>query len=192
MKISVGGALIAAGFVALAAMPATATEIHCAGNEAMLARYLEMFDKVFNGRDLSVVENYVSPEFHNRYAPPGAPTGPALIKGFVAGTAKTFPKRKLTNDLIVCKDDMLIASQTIEATWDGPFMGVPANGKTYTITGIDIYRYKDGMMVEQWGAYDVLGMMKQMGFTVAAPSGAAVAPSDDPAAKAANRGAVGK
>jgi predicted ester cyclase len=192
MKISVEGRLAAAGLALVLAMPAAATEIHCAGNEAMLTRYLEMFDKVFNGRDLSVVEAYVSPEFRNRYAPPGAPTGPALIKSFVAGTAKIFPKRKLTNDLIVCKDDMLIASQTIEATWEGPFMGVPANGKSYKITGIDIYRYKDGMMVEQWGDYDVLGMMKQMGFAVTAPSGAAIGPSDDPAAKAANRAPVGK
>lgn len=179
---------IIAAFVAAAfALPAAATEIHCEGNEANLKVYLEMFDKVFNGRDLSLVEKYVAPEFRSRYAPPGAPTGPGLTKGFVAATAKAFPKRKLTNDLIVCKDDMLIASQTIEATNDGAYMGQPPTGKATKITGIDIYRYKNGMMVEQWGDYDVLGMMKQLGYTLTAPGGAAVGASNDAAARAANR-----
>ena len=171
----------------LFAAPAAATEIHCDGNEAMLKNYLEMFDKVFNGRDLSLVDKYVSPDFKSRYAPPTAPKGPELTKTFVAATAKAFPKRKLTNDLIVCKDDMLIASQTIEATNDGPYMGQPATGKSMKFTGIDIYRYKDGLMVEQWGDYDVLGMMRQMGYTLTAPDGQGVGASNDAAARAANR-----
>jgi predicted SnoaL-like aldol condensation-catalyzing enzyme len=173
--------------LALLSTRAAATEIHCDGQEANLKAYLEMFDKVFNGRDLSLVEKYVSPAFKSRYAPPSAPTGPELTKGFVAATAKAFPKRKLTNDVIVCKDDLLIASQTIEAVNDGPYMGQPPTGKAMKFTGIDIYRYKDGMMVEQWGDYDVLGMMKQMGYTLTAPGGQAVGPSSDAAARAANR-----
>jgi predicted ester cyclase len=173
-----------------AAPVAAATEIHCEGNEANLKAYLEMFDKVFNGRDLTLVEKYVAPEFKSRYAPPTAPHGPEATKSFVAATAKAFPKRKLTNDLIVCKDDMLIASQTIEATNDGAYMGQPPTGKSMKFTGIDIYRYKDGMMVEQWGDYDVLGMMRQMGYTLTAPTGTAVGASNDAAARAANRAPV--
>ena len=186
---SIKTAIFAVGLALGCAVPAAATEIYCTGNEANLKVYLEMFDKVFNGRDVSLIPKYVSPDFKSRYAPPTAPHGPALTKTFVEATAKAFPKRKLTNDVIICKDDMLIASQTIEAINDGPYMGQPPTGKAMKFTGIDIYRYKDGMMVEQWGDYDVLGMMKQMGYTLTAPAGAAVGTSNDAAARAANRDA---
>jgi predicted ester cyclase len=181
-------AMAAAAVIVGLGAPAGATEIHCDGNEANLKVYLEMFEKVFNGRDLSLVEKYVSKDFKRRNSPPGAPTGPELTKTFVAATARAFPTRKLTNDVIICRGDFVIATQTIEGINDGPYMGMPPTGKSFKFTGIDIYRYKDGMMVEAWGDYDVLGMMRQMGYTLTTPDGKPVGPSGDPAARAANRG----
>ena len=73
----------------------------------------------------------------------------------VTNMAKSFPKRKLTNDLIICGGDMVVAYQTVEGINDGPlFGGIPATGKSFNFNWIDIYRFKYGKVVERWGAGD--------------------------------------
>ena len=42
-------------------------------------------------------------------------------------------------------------------------MGIPASGKTSTVTGIGIDRFEDGKIVEVWGNWDTLGMLQQIG-----------------------------
>ncbi len=42
-------------------------------------------------------------------------------------------------------------------------MGIPATGKSFTTTAIDIPRFKDGKIVEHWLESDQLGMLQQPG-----------------------------
>jgi predicted ester cyclase len=153
----------------LAATAARAGEIQCQGNEAMLARYIGLFDEVFNGRKLDRIEEYIAADFLPHDGAPGA-RGPEAIRSFVTNMAKSFPQRKLTNDLIICGGDMVVAYQTVEGVNDGPlFGGLPPTGKSFNFKWIDIYRFKDGKVVERWGAGDSLGMMQQMGFKLTPP-----------------------
>ncbi|MSQ87241.1 MAG: hypothetical protein EXR10_10475 [Alphaproteobacteria bacterium] len=155
----------------LAASGAHATEVKCKGNEAMLTRYLGMFDEVFNGRKLDRIAEYTSEDFQPHDSAPGTPKGHEAIRLLVTNMAKSFPKRKLTNDLIICGGDMVVAYQTVEGINDGPlFGGIPATGKSFNFNWIDICRFKYGKVVERWGAGDALGMMTQMGFKLTPPS----------------------
>lgn len=45
----------------------------------------------------------------------------------------------------------------------GNLLGVPATGRRVDITGIDIFRVKDGKLAEMWQNWDQLGMMQQIG-----------------------------
>jgi predicted ester cyclase len=154
----------------LVAPAAHAGEVQCKGNEAMLARYLGLFDDVFNGRKVEMIPEYIAPDFLPHDSAPNTPRGPEAIRLLVVNMAKSFPKRKLTNDLIVCGGDMVVAYQTVEGTNDGPlFGGLPPTGKSFNFKWVDIYRFKDGKVVERWGAGDSLGMMQQMGFTLSPP-----------------------
>ncbi len=158
---------------ALAAGAATAMagEVQCKGNEAMLARYLGMFDEVFNGRKLDRIAEYTSEDFQPHDSAPGTPRGHEAIRLLVVNMAKSFPKRHLTNDLIICSGDLVVAYQTVEGTNDGPlFGGMPPTGKSFNFKWIDIYRFKAGKVVERWGAGDALGMMTQMGFKLTPPT----------------------
>jgi predicted ester cyclase len=156
---------------AMAASGAMAGEVQCKGNEAMLARYIGLFDEVFNGRKLDRIDEYIAADFLPHDSAPGTPRGPEAIRSFVTNMAKSFPKRKLTNDLIVCGGDMVVAYQTVEGTNDGPlFGGMPPTGKSFNFKWVDIYRFKDGKVTERWGAGDALGMMTQMGFKLTPPS----------------------
>jgi predicted ester cyclase len=42
-------------------------------------------------------------------------------------------------------------------------MGLPATGKPITMTGIEIFRIKDGKIAELWGEANLLGLMQQLG-----------------------------
>jgi predicted ester cyclase len=41
-------------------------------------------------------------------------------------------------------------------------MGMPATGKSYTISEIHIFRVSNGKVVEHWRDADMLGMMQQL------------------------------
>jgi predicted ester cyclase len=45
----------------------------------------------------------------------------------------------------------------------GNYMGIPATGKSVTMSEIIIDRLADGKIVESWRLFDQMGMMQQMG-----------------------------
>ncbi|MBL8630579.1 MAG: ester cyclase, partial [Rhodospirillaceae bacterium] len=120
----------ALGFNALLlATNAVAGEVQCKGKEAMLERYLGLFDNVFNGRKVEMIPEYIATDFLSHDTAPNTPRGPEAIRLLVVNMATAFPKRKLTNDLIMCSDDLVMAYQTVEGTNDGPLFGGPPTGK---------------------------------------------------------------
>ncbi|MCL4863394.1 MAG: ester cyclase [Caldilineaceae bacterium] len=46
---------------------------------------------------------------------------------------------------------------------EGEFAGIPATGKSVTITGINIHRVADGQIQEGWLNWDALGFLQQVG-----------------------------
>lgn len=45
----------------------------------------------------------------------------------------------------------------------GDFMGTPATGRTYRVTGMDMFRVKEGKIVEHWAFMDQSSLLKQLG-----------------------------
>jgi predicted ester cyclase len=44
-----------------------------------------------------------------------------------------------------------------------PMMRLPATGKQVTVTGITIFSFADGKIVETWNQSDGLGLFQQLG-----------------------------
>jgi predicted ester cyclase len=42
-------------------------------------------------------------------------------------------------------------------------VGIPATGKSATVTGIAVDRIVNGKIAESWGIFDQFGMMQQLG-----------------------------
>lgn len=55
---------------------------------------------------------------------------------------------------------------TATGTHRGDFMGHPASGRQFSISGISIYRLRDGKIAEGWVNDDSLGMLQQLGLLV--------------------------
>jgi len=64
---------------------------------------------------------------------------------------------------IVC-GDLVVTEYVATGTHTAKaFFGRPANGRTYKLKGVGIYRIDDGKFAESWGSWDTYTLMQQMG-----------------------------
>lgn len=160
-------ALLAATTVLALSSSAFATETFCKGNEKNLATYLKMHEVLFMKRDAERAGEFYAPQFISHNADEGGSAKvtltPDALKPMWIDSRKNMPDRVLTNDVIICAEDFVIARVTVTGTQTGPFFGMPATGKKMSFTAIDIYRFKDSKVVERWGNGDGLTMLSQLG-----------------------------
>ena len=51
----------------------------------------------------------------------------------------------------------------MSGTHRGEFLGVAPTGERIEAMGMDIVRITEGEIVEHWGEFDVMGMLRQLG-----------------------------
>ena len=52
---------------------------------------------------------------------------------------------------------------TTSGTHTADFLGHPATGRSFTASGIDVFRAVAGVVAEQRGEFDTFGMLQQLG-----------------------------
>jgi len=68
---------------------------------------------------------------------------------------------------MIAEGNTVAAHFTARGVHRGSFMDLPATGKPITMTGIEIFRIKDGKIIELWGEANLLGLMQQLGIVPA-------------------------
>jgi steroid delta-isomerase-like uncharacterized protein len=129
-------------------------------NKAIFRRYVE---EVGNEGNLELVD-----EIFDRYAshqPEGhvEERGPEDVKRFMGEFHAAFPDFHTTIEDQIAEGDKVVTRWTARGTHQGDFRGIPATGNQITVTGIGIFRFSDGKVVESWDNFDQLGMMRQLG-----------------------------
>jgi steroid delta-isomerase-like uncharacterized protein len=76
---------------------------------------------------------------------------------------QAVPDAACTVGQLVAEGDLVTASWTCRGTNSGTGHGLPATGKAIAISGITIFRVKDGKLAEEWGITDMWGLLKQLG-----------------------------
>jgi steroid delta-isomerase-like uncharacterized protein len=66
-------------------------------------------------------------------------------------------------EAVLADDNHAIARFTARGTQTGAFQGIPATGKTVSVSALALYRVSSGKVVEQWLEYDQLGLLQQLG-----------------------------
>ena len=124
-------------------------------NKAIARRFVEelLGKGSYSLFDELTVENYAD---HNL---PSGVTARQSISAFRAG----FPEARFRVEDILAEADKVVVRYAVEGTHTGNFFGIPATGKSITMTGISIYRIVNGKLTEAWVQYDQLGLMQQLG-----------------------------
>jgi steroid delta-isomerase-like uncharacterized protein len=85
----------------------------------------------------------------------------------IAAFRKVFPDARFTNDDMLIDGDKVVVRWTCTATHQSTFRGIPATGKRVTFIGINIYRLRDGKIVERWSVKDYATVFRQLGASLA-------------------------
>ena len=162
--------------------------IACQGSEKNLQTYLPIHKVLFTDRDSTRVEEFYAPEVlsHNQDSGGNVTTKvkSSQMGAMWAASKKNNPDRKLADDLIICAGDYVIVRTMVHNADTTGVDGNPPTGKSYVISGIDIYRFQDGRVVERWGNADLVSMYRQIGYTTTPPASLGAAKASGQGAKA--------
>src|SRR5574341_1623858 len=125
-------------------------------------RFLE---EVFNKGKLNVLDEIIASD-HVNSGPgtlPGLPAGPEGAKQLVTVYRNAFPDVHFTVDEQIAEGDKVVTRWTGHGTHQGELLGIPATGKSSTVTGIAVDRIVNGKIAESWGIFDQFGMLQQLG-----------------------------
>jgi steroid delta-isomerase-like uncharacterized protein len=75
----------------------------------------------------------------------------------------SFPDLTYTIEDMIAKGDKVVVRCTTRGTHEGEFQGIPPTGKKIEYEGIQIWKIKDGKVVEGRVQADILMMMQQLG-----------------------------
>lgn len=81
----------------------------------------------------------------------------------LAAMDKAFSDLRMAEADSVKEGDKLAFRWLLSGTHEGEFMGVAATGRRIEATGMDIVRVADGEIVEHWGEFDAMGLLRQIG-----------------------------
>ena len=131
-------------------------------NLALVRRSLE---EVYTGGDLDAAEELFAADFvgYDPSFPGGELRGPDGIKGNVRRGHESFADWRFDVEDLLCDGDKVVARVTMRGTNKADFLGMPAASKEIAVGGITISRIAGGKIVERWGYWDTLGMLRQFG-----------------------------
>jgi|SRR5215207_5477950 len=131
-------------------------------NKAIARRFLE---EAWNKGNLAVLDEIIAENHFNKGPStlPESPAGPTGAKQAVALYRNAFPDIHFTIDEQLAEGENVLTRWTADGTQTGELQGLPATGKSATVTGIAIDRIVNGKIAESWGLFDYFAMMQQLG-----------------------------
>jgi steroid delta-isomerase-like uncharacterized protein len=123
----------------------------------------EFIDRLFTKGDLGAVDDLLAEDFVNHNPPFGASSDREGMRGAGAMFRAAFPDWHSDLGLLIGEGDLVVEQFTASGKQRGEIMGVPATGRTVTLPGIQIFRVRNGRIVERWGRLDDLGLLSQLG-----------------------------
>jgi predicted ester cyclase len=130
--------------------------------EANVATARRWTEEVYTGKDLAVLDEILDPSaVHHGAAFPDV-AGVEAIKEALAGTFAAFPDITLTVDDTIADGDLAVVRWSGTGTNNGPWLGMQPTGKMAHFTGINIYRFACGKIVESWSEMDALGVLREL------------------------------
>ena len=132
-----------------------------ADENKVLARHWN--EEIWSKANLSVIEDYLAPNFVFNYAPPGMVPNIEAYKIAVNMFHNACPDMKYEIEDIIGEADKVMVRWVGRGTHNGEIMGVAPTGKSVTVTGISVLLINDGKIVREWTEMDMLGVFQQLG-----------------------------
>ncbi|MEU9078276.1 ester cyclase [Kitasatospora sp. NPDC048538] len=138
----------------------TADDSRTADNRETVRAFI---DALFTKGDLTAIDKYLAEDFLNHDPPVDSDPSREGMRRAAVLFRSAFPDWHAMPDFLVAEDDLVVEHFSASGTQRGEIFGAPATGRTVTLRGINIFRLRDGRIVERWGRLDELGLLRQLG-----------------------------
>lgn len=130
-------------------------------NKVIIRRY---FDEIWNQKKVESLAELTAENALGHDATSAKPViGFENIRQVVFLFHRAFPDIQVSLYDVFAEGDKVVARWGLRGTHSDLFMSVPASGKAVDVSGIIIFRLENKKIVEYWGNFDTLGLMKQIG-----------------------------
>ena len=123
----------------------------------------QAFGAAVNEGRLDAFDQLVTPDSVDNDPGPGQVPGPAGYRAFFTEMRTAFPDLHVAVDHVTAADDDVAFAYTLTGTHRGPFQGNEPTGKSFSVRGVQISRFENGLLAERWGSSDEAGIMSQLG-----------------------------
>ena len=90
---------------------------------------------------------------------------PDRVKRVLAMMNSAFPDLRVDQADSVTEGDKVAFRWIMSGTHQGELMGIAPTGERIVVMGMDIVRTVDGEILDYWGEFDVIGLLRQLGIT---------------------------
>lgn len=142
-----------------AANPSADPSANPSANTAVVAAFI---DELFTAGDLSAVDRYLDPAMVDHDPPMGVVPGAEGMRQASLLMRAGCPDWRSERLHMVAQGDLVAEHFVASGTHRGPLFGVEPTGGTLSLSGINLFRIRDGRIVERWGRLDELGLMRQL------------------------------
>ena len=105
----------------------------------------------FAANDPAVMDGLLAPGFTAHGLPPELGAGADALRGCMAAMHAGLQDCSNRVEDLIAEGDRVALRYTTRGRHGGELFGVPASGRTVTMTGIEIYRLVGDRVVEYWG-----------------------------------------
>jgi predicted ester cyclase len=125
-------------------------------NKVTIGRF---YEEVITQKNLAVLDDLLA----NPYISHDLPSEREALIGFISGFHAAFPDGRISIEQMIAEGDTVALRATFSGTQTGRFQDIPPTGKAVTVPAQDMYRLREGKMVEHWGGPNLLRLLQQLG-----------------------------
>ena len=124
-------------------------------NKATVAR---IYGTCWNKGDMAAIDEIFAADVKHGQFLPDWPTGREGFKALVKFWRQAFPDIHEEAVELITEGDKVASRFRLQGTHQGDFYGIPPTGRRVNIYGAEIFRFKDGKVVEYLYHEDTLGL----------------------------------
>ena len=122
------------------------------------------FDEMCNKRQLGLADAlFAANHVYHDPSSPWVAAGPAGMKELIGAYHRGFGDAHWDVHAMIEAGDTVVTRWTGSGTHTGDLVGIAPTNKRVAVDGIWMHRIAQGMIAESWNAWDMLGLLQQIG-----------------------------
>ena len=159
--------IVNAGLIATAGIAAFSSKMAASATPSPGVALIDRLVAAINSRELSKLDQVYAAgsQYTNHQVLVAAPSSIApreRFKTYLEQRFQAFPDLVLSYDVAFASDDMVAVNLIWRGTHQGDYLGVAATSKNVTWNSTDLFRIKNGLFSDHWGAVDLYGLERQL------------------------------